>query len=81
MPEVTRWWKDNIGNQDEQSYTKHIIERFDKDDSLVGYVGSVYSPPLQKVTNLQTIYHVVFGHGNEHYATPVIDRKQLEPFD
>lgn len=33
-PEVAQWWKDNIGNQDEQSYTKHIIERFDKDDSL-----------------------------------------------
>ncbi|MHA3098321.1 type I restriction endonuclease subunit R [Acinetobacter brisouii] len=33
-PEVTQWWKDNIGTQDEQSYTKQIIERFDKDDSL-----------------------------------------------
>lgn len=33
-PEVTQWWKDNVGNQDEQTYTKHIIERFDKDDSL-----------------------------------------------
>ena len=33
-PEVTQWWKDNIGNQDEQAYTKHLIERFDKDDSL-----------------------------------------------
>lgn len=33
-PEVTQWWKDNIGSQDEQTYTKHIIERFDKDDSL-----------------------------------------------
>ncbi|MDO6568611.1 type I restriction endonuclease subunit R [Alteromonas sp. 1_MG-2023] len=33
-PEVTQWWKDNIGNQDEQTYTKHLIERFDKDDSL-----------------------------------------------
>ena len=34
MPEVTKWWKDNVGNQDEQDYTKAIIERFDKDDSL-----------------------------------------------
>ncbi len=33
-PEVTQWWKDNIGTQDEQTYTKQIIERFDKDDSL-----------------------------------------------
>lgn len=33
-PEVTQWWKDNIGTQDEQTYTKQIIERFDKDDAL-----------------------------------------------
>ena len=33
-PEVTLWWKDNVGNQDEQAYTKHLIERFDKDNSL-----------------------------------------------
>lgn len=33
-PEVTQWWKDNIGSQDEQAYTKRLIERFDKDDSL-----------------------------------------------
>lgn len=33
-PAVTQWWKDNIGSQDEQSYTKHIIERFANDDSL-----------------------------------------------
>ena len=33
-PEVTQWWKDNVGSQDEQAYTKHLIERFDKDDSL-----------------------------------------------
>ena len=33
-PEVTQWWKDNVGSQDEQVYTKHLIERFgsDKDD-------------------------------------------------
>lgn len=34
IPEVTQWWRENIGSQDEQSYTKHQIERFDKDDSL-----------------------------------------------
>jgi len=33
-PLVTKWWKDNVGSQDEQTYTKHLIERFDKDDSL-----------------------------------------------
>ena len=33
-PEVTQWWKDNVGTQDEQAYTKQIIERFEKDDSL-----------------------------------------------
>lgn len=33
-PEVTQWWKENIGSQNEQAYTKHLIERFDKDDSL-----------------------------------------------
>lgn len=33
-PEVTLWWKENVGSQDEQAYTKHLIERFDKDDSL-----------------------------------------------
>lgn len=34
LPEVTQWWKTQVGNQDEQSYTKHIIERFEKDDHL-----------------------------------------------
>lgn len=33
-PEVTQWWKDNVGSQDEQAYTKYLIERFDKDDAL-----------------------------------------------
>ena len=33
-PEVTQWWKENVGNQDEQAYTKQVIERFEKDDSL-----------------------------------------------
>lgn len=34
IPEVQKWWKENVGNQDEQAYTKKIIERFDKDDDL-----------------------------------------------
>ncbi|MCC5853699.1 MAG: type I restriction endonuclease subunit R [Alkalimonas sp.] len=33
-PEVTKWWKNNVGSQDEQGYTKQLIERFDKDNSL-----------------------------------------------
>lgn len=33
-PEVTKWWKDNVGSEDEQTYTKHLINRFDKDDDL-----------------------------------------------
>lgn len=33
-PEVTQWWKKNVGSTDEQTYTKQLIERFDKDDSL-----------------------------------------------
>ncbi|SEI71371.1 type I restriction enzyme, R subunit [Allopseudospirillum japonicum] len=34
IPEVTQWWKEHVGSQDEPVYTKHLIERFDKDDSL-----------------------------------------------
>lgn len=39
MPEVSQWWKDNVGalfgSGDEQAYTKHIIERFaNADDPL-----------------------------------------------
>jgi type I restriction enzyme R subunit len=34
MPIVTQWWKENVGSQDEQVYTKQIIDRFEKDDSL-----------------------------------------------
>ncbi|MBO8124766.1 type I restriction enzyme subunit R domain-containing protein, partial [Klebsiella pneumoniae] len=33
-PEVTQWWKENVGSQNEQLYTQHVIERFEKDDSL-----------------------------------------------
>ncbi|AZN36726.1 type I restriction endonuclease subunit R [Iodobacter ciconiae] len=34
MPIVTQWWKENVGSQDGQVYTKQIIDRFEKDDSL-----------------------------------------------
>ncbi|MDV6344017.1 HsdR family type I site-specific deoxyribonuclease [Nitrosomonas sp. Is37] len=34
MPEVTQWWKENVGSRDEQAYTKAVIERFDQDNSL-----------------------------------------------
>ena len=34
-PEITQWWKDNVGSQDEQVYTKHLIGRFaDEADPL-----------------------------------------------
>lgn len=33
-PEVVKWWKENVGQQDEQTYTRNVIDRFDKDDSL-----------------------------------------------
>ena len=33
-PEVTQWWKENVGTRDEQAYTKQVIERFEKDESL-----------------------------------------------
>jgi len=35
MPEVNLWWKNSVGSQDEQLYTKQLIERFaDKNDPL-----------------------------------------------
>lgn len=34
LPEVSKWWKDNVGSQDEQKYTRHLINRFDKDNQL-----------------------------------------------
>ncbi|MDE9548369.1 type I restriction endonuclease subunit R [Xenorhabdus bovienii] len=34
IPDVTKWWKDNVGSQDEQAYARNVIDRFDKDDSL-----------------------------------------------
>lgn len=34
IPEVTQWWNKNVGGTNEQTYTKQVIERFEKDDSL-----------------------------------------------
>ncbi|MCX4027416.1 type I restriction endonuclease subunit R [Endozoicomonas sp. SM1973] len=34
IPEVTQWWKENVGNQEEQAYTRQVIDRFNKDDEL-----------------------------------------------
>ncbi|WP_290434452.1 type I restriction enzyme subunit R domain-containing protein, partial [Aeromonas caviae] len=34
-PLVTQWWKENVGTQDEQVYSKALIERFaDENDPL-----------------------------------------------
>ncbi|MCW8127885.1 type I restriction endonuclease subunit R [Microbulbifer halophilus] len=34
VPEVQKWWKENVGSTDEQAYTRALIERFDQDESL-----------------------------------------------
>ncbi|WP_252177174.1 HsdR family type I site-specific deoxyribonuclease [Endozoicomonas sp. 4G] len=34
IPEVTKWWQDNVGNQKDDDYANEVIERFDKDDKL-----------------------------------------------
>ena len=34
IPEVTKWWKENVGSQSDEDYTNEIIQRFDKDDKL-----------------------------------------------
>ena len=34
IPEVTKWWNEHVGKQDEKDYTKHIVERFENDDDL-----------------------------------------------
>lgn len=34
IPEVAKWWKENVGIQDEKAYTKNIVDRFEKDDDL-----------------------------------------------
>lgn len=34
LPEVSKWWKDNVGSQDERKYTQKLITRFEKDENL-----------------------------------------------
>lgn len=35
LPEVTQWWNENVGKENEQDYTKRMIKRFaDNDDPL-----------------------------------------------
>lgn len=34
IPEVTKWWKENVGSQDEKLYTKGIVDCFENDDDL-----------------------------------------------
>jgi len=34
IPEVAKWWKENVGSQDEKAYTKNIVKRFEEDDDL-----------------------------------------------
>lgn len=34
MPAITRWWRDHIGSEDEQRYTKRTVRRFEEDDTL-----------------------------------------------
>ena len=34
MPLVSKWWKDNVGSQDESVYTKQVISRFEDDPKL-----------------------------------------------
>lgn len=33
-PEITKWWKENVGSLDDKTYTQQIVDRFDKDDDL-----------------------------------------------
>ena len=34
VPEVAKWWQDNVGTQDEKEYTKNIVKRFEEDSKL-----------------------------------------------
>lgn len=34
LPVVSKWWKDNVGSQDERKYTQALITRFEKDENL-----------------------------------------------
>ncbi len=33
-PEVAKWWKENVGSEDEKAYTKNSVSRFEEDDDL-----------------------------------------------
>lgn len=34
MPEISLWWKNNVGSLDETKYTRQLVERFAHDDKL-----------------------------------------------
>ncbi len=34
IPEVAKWWKDNVGSEDGKAYTKNIVDRFENDNEL-----------------------------------------------
>lgn len=34
VPAVTKWWRDNVGSQDEKDYTSGIVKRFETDPKL-----------------------------------------------
>ncbi|MBS9780974.1 MAG: type I restriction endonuclease subunit R [Gammaproteobacteria bacterium] len=34
MPEVVKWWKDNVGSLDEKKYTEQVVARFANDENL-----------------------------------------------
>ncbi|WP_408737379.1 type I restriction enzyme subunit R domain-containing protein, partial [Acetobacter pasteurianus] len=34
QPEIQDWWKENVGSQREEDYTRGVIERFEKDPDL-----------------------------------------------
>jgi len=34
IPEVAKWWKANVGSEDEKVYTKNIVKRFEEDNDL-----------------------------------------------
>ncbi|MRS17232.1 HsdR family type I site-specific deoxyribonuclease [Enterobacteriaceae bacterium RIT691] len=34
MPEISQWWKKNVGSLDETKYTRQLVERFAHDDKL-----------------------------------------------
>lgn len=33
-PEVTKWWKEHVGNQPEEDYTRAVLDTFSKDNDL-----------------------------------------------